>query len=276
MRALFRLIVKYHFALTFLILQFVCFYLIVTYNKHHKAVFFSSSNYFVGELNEFVTGITDYFYLDDSNEQLVKENTHLRHLLKSSYKHNKISYIELHDTAYIQQYTYQPAKVIRNSVDKEHNFITIDRGSRHGIEPEMGVISPSGVVGIINKVSYNYSTAISVLNKNLKISAKVKKNNYFGTLNWKGADISTAMLEDIPHHVSLEEGDSIVTSGYSAIFPEGIYLGEISEFQLVEGNNFYDIEVDLSMDFNNLFYVYIVTNYMKEEQLELEKQNYYD
>jgi len=170
-----------------------------------------------------------------------------------------------------RKYTYIPAQVISNSVNKQYNFVTIDRGSNHGIKPEMAVISPRGVVGVVYSVSANYATVISLLNRDFMLSVKIRKNNYFGPLAWEGINPEIASLTEIPYHVNVQKGDTIVTSGYSTIFPEGLLVGVVSDFQ-IEKSNFYRINVELSEKFRQLTYVYVINNLLSDEQINLEEQ----
>ena len=139
----------------------------------------------------------------------------------------------------------------------------------------MAVVSPNGIVGVVNGVSKRFSTVMSLLNTDLHISAKIKKNNYFGSLSWDGKNYREAILYEIPHHVPVSKGDTIITSGFSTIYPEGVLIGTIKDFE-VKGGNFYEITVRLSTDFKNLTYVNLVSNLRKEEQIELEEQLEYD
>jgi rod shape-determining protein MreC len=168
-----------------------------------------------------------------------------------------------------RQFLYSQARVINNSVNKEFNFITINKGSLHGVRTEMAVSSPEGVVGIVFSVSKHFSVILPVLNRNFRLSAKIKRNNYFGSLTWPGGSPEQAILTDIPYHVALNIGDTIVTSGYSAIFPEGLMVGTIAEYSRQEGN-FNTITARLSVDFRNLEYVYLIDNLLYQEQVNLE------
>ena len=141
----------------------------------------------------------------------------------------------------------------------------------HGIEKEMGVISSKGVVGIVNNVSENYSTVISVLNTRLKVSVKLEETGYFGALEWDGKTFDQAVLNEIPRHATVNVGDLVETSGYSAIFPEGILIGTVHEVDLDKGESFYTIKVKLSVNFKDLAFVEVIGNVMREEQVELEK-----
>lgn len=198
------------------------------------------------------------------------ENAKLRSQLLTSYYQNNLTVNHINDTIYKQQYEYIPAGVVNNSVTKRNNYITLNRGSNHGITPQMGVISESGIVGIVMSVSPNYSTVLSLLNNNCKISAKVKKNGAFGSLVWDGDDPSIARLLDVNKHVPVATNDLVITSNYSTIFPEGIPIGKIYAHSLDAGDNFHTIKVELFTDFSTVSTVYVIRNLFKEEQQQLE------
>jgi rod shape-determining protein MreC len=168
-----------------------------------------------------------------------------------------------------RKYMYMTTRVINNTVNKQYNFITLDRGSEGGMKPDMAVVSTDGIVGVVKSVSENYSSVLSVLNRDFNVSAKIKKNGYFGPLSWGGTSAHYATLVDIPHHVKIAEGDTIVTSGFGGVFPEGIMIGIISNFKL-KGGNYYEIKVQLSNDFRKLDYVKVIRNYAKSEIDSLE------
>jgi rod shape-determining protein MreC len=211
----------------------------------------------------------DYLSLTRVNEELAKENVRLHNLQVKSYKVAVDSSFLFVDSLYQQQYIYRWAKVINNSVNKQLNYITLNKGSLQGIEPEMAVVTNAGIIGKILSVSRNYSTVISLLNKRLKVSAKVKKNNHFGPLSWDGKDYRKVKLYDIPSHVDVAVGDTIVTSGYS-VFPEGKLIGTVSTVESKSGGNFHDISVDLSIDFKQISYAEVIGDLLKKERLELE------
>ena len=145
----------------------------------------------------------------------------------------------------------------------------IDKGARQGLKKDMGLISEQGVVGVITDVSDNYATAISVLNRNFRLSARIFRNNYFGIIEWDGRDPSMVRLREIPGHVRVMKGDTVVTSGYSAIFPANLPIGIVKEVKPGEGN-FYDITVDLSANFRNIYHVNVISNFNRVERKELE------
>ncbi|MBU0763417.1 MAG: rod shape-determining protein MreC [Bacteroidetes bacterium] len=272
MKNLFKLIAKFHFTIIFVLIEFFSLFLVVKYNVYQRSTFLSSANLVSGYFNSVTSSITGYLSLKTINDELSQENAKLKNSLRSAYKSNKISFLEIHDSVFSQQYIYLPAKVIRNTVHRKHNYITIDKGSKHGIRSEMGVVAPGGVVGIVKDVSYSFASVISLLNSRLMISGKLKKNGYFGVIQWEGGDYRKAKLNDIPFHVKIMAGDSVVTSGYSAVFPEGIMIGRVVDFIQPEGESFYDITIGLSTDFKNLQHVHVVGNLMKDEQKRLEPE----
>lgn len=272
MKNLLHFIVRFHFTILFIVFEIFCLLLLVNYNNYQKSEFLNSSNAISGGIYEKVSSVTDYLSLAKTNEELNRENVRLRNLLHSSYKLTTDSSFVFLDTIYKQQYIYRTAKIINNSVNKQLNYITLNKGRIHGIEREMAVVTDNGVVGVVKSVSDNFASVISVLNDRLRISAKLKGNNYHGSLIWDGVDYRKAMLKDIPFHVKIAKGDTIVTSGYSAIFPEGLQLGVVDEVMTSSGSNFQNIKVLLSNDFKSLSYVKVVGDLMKEERLKLEEE----
>jgi len=270
MRNLLRFIITYHFFFLFLLLETVSVILIVQQNKYQRAQFLSFSKSLQGSYYETSGGIREYLSLRQTNRDLYRENTLIRNRMDRLVRNQEIGYTGGYDSIPHRQYSYIPARVINNSVNKQFNFITLNKGSFHGIEPEMAVISPNGVVGVVYATSGNYSTVIPMINRNFRLSAKILKNDYFGSLSWAGSGYGEAILEEIPYHVEIQTGDTIVTSGYSAIFPEGIMIGSITEFEAREGN-FYTIEVDIAVDYKNLLHVNVIRNLLLDEQRELER-----
>lgn len=269
MRNLLRYIIRYHFFILFILFEVLSVSLVITYNPYQSAKYYNFFQNLSGYINKELNIISDYFNLKESNRQLALENARLRAEL-SAYKRS--TSIPPLDTYEINQYQYIPTKVVNNSYNKTYNYITLNKGEKHGIHPDMGVISSNGLVGVVNHVSDNFSTAISILNPQLKISAKIKTSNNIGSLVWDGEDVNHVTLNDIPYHVSIKEGDTIVTSGYSAIFPENITIGYISDHEL-KGGNFYEIRVRLANNMRNISYVYVIRNTLKQERKTLEKKN---
>ena len=217
-----------------------------------------------------------YFYLKNENENLAKENAELRSRSMSSFDMTTSREFIINDTTYHQKYIYTSAKVVNISTNKRNNFLTLNKGTRHGIQNNMAVITSTGIVGQVKDVSENFCTVMSVLHSKTTINSKIKKDGSYGPLIWDGADFQYATLNDIPTHVRLVKGDTIVTSAYSRTFPENILIGTVESFVRESGKYFYTIKVKLSTDFKKLTYVYIVKNIHKDEQEELEKRSELD
>jgi rod shape-determining protein MreC len=239
-------------------------------SPYHSAAYFHTSNAIIGNIYRTKNNISQYFNLPVVNDELASDNAKLRELLsrsqapiiveskQDSLEHSHIDY----------NYQYLSAKVINNSTRLMHNFLTINKGHANGVEPGMGVISAKGIVGKVMSVSKNFATVSSLLNTEVFVSAYLKRNNTFCSINWDGRDNLKTKLLFVPKHIDLEKGDTIVTSGYNSVFPKSILIGFIDDY--TENASFYDIKVNLSNDFSNLAYVYVIKNPLKEERIELE------
>lgn len=271
MRSLLQFLARNYFLLLFLVLETICMVLIINYNNFQHTKFLNSSNRVSASIYELSSNFTSYFHLKKVNEELAKENAQLRTRLQNLLLVEIISRADSssHDTTY----QFIPARVINNSVNKQYNYLTINKGRLDGIEPDMGIVGPDGVVGVVTNVTDHYSSGPSLLNKRWRVSARIKKNNYFGSLAWEGIDYQFAQLNEIPFHVELTVGDTIVTSGYSSIFPEGILIGAIEDFEHDSGANFYKINVRLSSNFKTISQVKLIKNNFIEEYIELEELN---
>ncbi len=252
----------------FLIFEAFAFFLAIKHSDVKTKAFITSANAVSGFINRQFSGVSAYFSLNETNKKLLAENEEMQNKLSKINSILEKSATEIRDT----KFTYQTAEIIKNSVSRTNNFLTINKGSKDGVKQDMAVISADGIIGITAKVSRNYSTVISILNSKLKISGKLKRTDYFGSIYWEVGDHRYVILSEIPNHVDVKVGDQVVTSGYSAIFPEGIPIGLVHKIQDVKENNFYKILVKLKPDFKNLRHLYVVDNRKKEEQLELEKE----
>ncbi|MEI6576423.1 MAG: rod shape-determining protein MreC [Bacteroidota bacterium] len=271
MRYFFAFLIKNAYYFLFIILEVIAGILIVRNYQYQSSVIFNASTELTGGINNRFNSISQYFGLRKANEALAIENALLRAKLKESMLSRDTSRFAKIDTLLKQEYTYTAAKVIHNSVSGRNNYLMLNKGSVDGLHSDMAVISPEGVVGIVSKVSAHFAWVISVLHKQTKLSCKIKKNGFVGTLVWDGMNYHNATLKDIPANVLIAKGDTIITSGYSSIFPQGIKIGTIKEFVVDKGYNFYEISVNLSQDMNKLAWVYVVTDYFKEEKSTLEK-----
>lgn len=276
MKSLFRFIARFHVAFLFVMMEILCLTLLVQNNNYQKSVFLNSSNSIVGNLFSGYNSVREYLSLTKVNDNLNLENARLNNVLLHSSLSNADNYRLVNDSIYHQQYVYRSAKLIRVSVNKQLNYFSINKGSIHGIAKEMAVVSTKGLVGLVKNTSKHFSTIIPLINSHLKVSARIKKNNYYGSLSWDGLDYRKMKLHEIPSHVNINIGDTIITSGYSAIFPEGVLIGVVDDFVLASGGIFYDISVLLSVDYKQVSYVHVIGNLMKQERLNLEKQELND
>jgi rod shape-determining protein MreC len=271
MRSLLNFLLRFKTLILFLVLEAVALVMISTSHNYHQTVFYGISRNITGFVARRVESGTQYFRLKQVNEELVKENIYLRRRLEELAAAPEDILTRVSDSVSGINYTYLDARVISNSVNKQKNFITLDRGSRHGVGVGMGVASPSGVVGVVVGVSRNYAVVMSLLNTDFRLSASIERNDYFGSLAWDGGNYRYARLSEIPHHVTVNEGDTIVTSGFSAIFPAGLIAGTLTGDQK-RGGDFVSLKVQLSVDFKKLTNVYVIGNLTRDERENLEKE----
>lgn len=275
MKELIKLIVKYHFTITFILLEIIAFSLIVLHNNYQRTVFSGYAASFFGTISSVVTNANDYLYLKTVNEKLVAENTDLKNEIEQLklYARNHSNDTLRDSTFYVDpDYTYQRAEMINSSFNRTKNYIMINKGRDEGIGNEMAVCCVEGVVGVIQSVSKHYAKVLPLINTNLRVSAKLKKNGYYGSLQWDGNDYRYSYLNDIPFHVNVEQGDTIVTSGFSSIFPEGELIGYVESVNK-ETANFLTVKVKLATDFKKIADVYVITDNRKKEKKELEGKN---
>jgi len=271
MRSLLNFLLRYKTLILFLILEGVALVMLTSSHNYHQAITSNLARGISGNINERIERGRSYFSLRDVNEKLVAENRTLRQKLEDLNKTPESSFVSVEDSIREQKYRYISARVVNNSVNRQKNFITLDKGRKHGITIGMAVASADGVIGVTVGVSQNYSVAMSLLNNDFRLSASILNNNYFGSLAWDGKNYRHALLSEIPHHVVINQGDTIVTSGYSAIFPAGLVIGTVTD-QQIKGGDFVTIQVQLAADFKRLTNVYIIGSLEKNERNLLEEE----
>ena len=239
----------------FLTLLSISISLNFSYNEYNKSKFINSSNFIFSSLYHTKFTISKYLNLELQNQLLLEENKNLKRILFNSETPTK-SFDSINSIGF----EVMTASVIKNSYSKTNNFITINKGYKHGIGIDNGVISSNGVVGIIDKTTTNYSRLISILNTNFLLNAKFKNSNYFGVLSWNGKNINKVQLKDVPKQAKIKIGDTIVTGGNSLIFPKGILIGYIQSFKLDNSENYLELEVNLSTDMTNIENLYLINN----------------
>lgn len=274
MRNLLEFLAKYNHWFVFLILEVVSMVLLFQYNSYQGSAWFSSANAVTGKLYEWDANVETFFSLTKVNQELTQRNAYLEQevqkLSDSLVSVTKDSSIYHRDQfALLRNYRLIPAKVVANSVDKPGNLMTIDKGSADGIHKDMGVISGTGVVGIVYLVAEHYAIVIPVLNTKSNISCMIQNRGYFGYLRWKGGVSDFAYLEEVPRHAHFKLGDYVVTSGYSAVFPPGVRVGRILHvFNSADGLS-YRVQLRLSTDFARLRDVCVIDDAAMKERLEI-------
>lgn len=261
MRNLFRFLLQHHFFLLFLLLETISVLLLVNSHTYHRAAAVTFTSGISGSVYESWNRITSYFSLNYQIDKLAAENARLRsEISQHNERHDSTSFIN-------NEFTFRhiPAKVISNSVHFRNNYIIINKGRASGVRPDMGIISPEGVAGIITGVTEHYSTALSVLHRHARISVIFRKSGQLANLSWNGDSYKTGMVEDIPSHLKVHPGDTVVTSGHSLIFPEGIMVGTITEYIEPPGSSLNKAVLEFSTDFNKLRQVYVVYNSLQFE-----------
>lgn len=265
----------------FIILELICFYFIFSNNSYQRSVYVNSSNELVGRVYSISGEVNSYFGLKKQNQDLLDKNAQLQrdilnmkefiqeHCLDST---RAKSFID-NPIAQDGNYDIKIARVINNSINQVRNFIVVNKGRNDGIDTDYGVISEQGVVGLVRAVSDNYAIVQPILNPDSKINGKSIKTNTTGTLVWEGKDPRYGTLIDYPKYEKVVKGDTIVTSGYSHFFPEGVLIGTVEKIEAQQNdNNFVTLTVLLSTDFASLKDVLLIKNKLGQEIRGLENE----
>ena len=274
MRNLLDFLSRHNHWFVFVLLEVISAVLLFRYNSYQGSVWFSSANAVSGKLFEWNSAVGQYFSLIDVNEQLTQRNIYLEReveqlsekLRTATRDSSLVEKMQKNVTAGLQTI---PAKVVSSSLDKANNFITIDKGSLDGVKKDMGVICGTGVVGIVYLTSDHYSVIIPVLSQQSSISCAIKGRGYFGYLKWTGGSPASAYVDDIPRHAHFKLGEYVVTSGYSSVFPPGIFVGRIKHVYNSENGMSYRLKVDLSTDFTRLRDVCVINDPEMDKKLEI-------
>ena len=266
MRNLLDFLYKYHHWLVFVLLEVVSVVLLFQYNSYQGSVWFSSANAMAGKVYELESTMTSYMGMRELNEQLTLRNMYqerqldqLRRLYAEATKDT--TDMQRKELEFLSRYQLISAKVVENSIHKAENLITIDKGRKDGVEPDMGVACGNGVVGVVYLVSDHYSVVIPALNTaSSRISCSIRNRGYFGYLHWYGGDPSVAYVEDVPRHAKFKLGEWMETSGFSSIFPSGVLVGKIEQAYNSSDGLSYKLKVRLSTDFGNLRDVVVISD----------------
>ncbi|SEW15981.1 rod shape-determining protein MreC [Prevotella aff. ruminicola Tc2-24] len=255
MRNLLDFLRKYHHWFIFILLEVASGVLLFQYNSYQGSVWLSSANAMVGKIYQWESEVTSFFSMSKANKELALRNIYLerqvdqlRRLYTDLTKDTTV--MERDELQFLSQYKLIPAKVVDNSLNREENLMTIDKGRADGVEVDMGVACGNGVVGVVYLVSEHYSVVIPVLNaSSSRISCSIRNRGYFGYLRWYGGDPSVAYVEDVPRHAKFSLGEWVVTSGFSSIFPSGVLVGKIEQVYNSHDGLSYKLKVRLSTDF---------------------------
>lgn len=278
MRNLLNFLLKYNYWFLFVLLEVASFVLLFHFNNYQQSVYFSSANGITGKVYELSGGITSYFHLKSVNEDLLDRNMMLEQQisnLEGALLHSQMDSATVSSLKSLPRADYEvfKARVANNSINMVDNYITLDKGSKDGIREEMGVVDGNGVVGIVYKTSPHFSLVISVLNSKSSISCKIVGSEYFGYLKWEHGDSRFAYLKDLPRHAEFNLGDTVVTSGYSTVFPEGIIVGTVDDMSDSNDGLSYLLKIKLATDFGKISDVRVITKTNQEEQKELEQNS---
>ena len=276
MRNVFLFIRRHFNFLFFLVLQIIALSFLFRYNKFHEAAFLNVSTEITGRLNEKYNGIEYYFQLKKTNESLVQENLRLRQQLKENYEapdsDRRLFYdtIRIDTGRNIRKWLMMEAKVVNNTITLSTNYLTIHRGFRQGVHPNMGVTGPQGIVGSVINVSENFAVVMSVLHPNFHIVAQLRKGGENGTLYWDGISPSFISMRGVPRSANVMVGDTVVTSQISYLFSANLLVGTVAEIVPDNTSNFYNLKIRLATNFSNIEYAYVIDNLQYEEQKRLE------
>lgn len=271
MRNLLQFLYRYNGLLVFLVLQVFCFSAIFKFSGFHRLVYLGSFSNSLQKIYVWQNNAGAYLDLKHQNENLSKENAALKMQLKNAYYKSQNTFVLFNDTLYSRQYEYIPAEVINSTVNRQHNYLTLNVGNSSGIVKGMGVIGQNGIIGVVDKVVDNFSIVLPIINTRSISSVELKNKDYFGLMKWNGRSYRTVQISDIANHANIQVGDTLQTRGSSGVYPPNIAIGIVSEVSLEKGNNYLDIEAKLFEDFGKLQHVQVVRNLLKQEQVLLEK-----
>lgn len=274
MNNLLAFLAKHNHWLLFVVLEVMSLALLFQFNSYQGSVWFTSANVVTGKFYEINSSVESFISMGKLNEQLTMRNVYLerqvKHLSEMLERGNSDStLLRSTQVQLLSQYKLIPAKVVSNSINKQDNLITIDKGSLDGIRPDMGVVSGNGIVGVVYLVSPHYSMIIPVLNSHSNISVMIENRGYFGVLHWEGGGSKMAFVDDIPRHARFNGGDNIVTSGYSALFPPGILVGKVHRTYNSPDGMSYRLRINLATDFSNLRDVCVINDAKLQERINL-------
>lgn len=272
MQLIINFLIKHKNTILFLLLLTLSVSFTIRSHSYHTSKVVSSANFFTGGLYDWANDLSLYFNLEEYNERLIQENKRLRTILLNKTEMDSVM-IQTDSTLYSEPFDLIPAKVISNNYAKTNNYLLLNRGKKDGIKEDLGVITSNGIIGIVEATTDHYSRVLSILNSNSSINVRLTTSNHYGTLVWDGKNPNMAQLTYVPKIATIQKGDTVITGGKSFIFPEGIPVGIIHNFELGANESYYDITIQLFNDMTNIGYVYVIKNENKKEFLELSESD---
>jgi len=270
MRSIYFLLSRFHVLLLFVLMESFAFYKIYQTHKYQEVKLMNTSGAFTGRITGFANGFYTFINLGRNNKSLIEENTRLKEQL--AYQNRYLSDTTFPAQSESYSYQYIPAKIVNNTITKSINYITLNKGKKDGVEKGWGVISSNGVVGIITNVSENFSLAMSVISVKMLISVRHKNTNALGNLSWNGKNPNILQVQNLSKTLPVRVNDTILTAGFSSIFPPDIVVAKVKRFTPDESTSFYEMDVRLTNSIQQLSYVYIVKNTQKKELETLESK----
>lgn len=274
MKTLLNFIYRNNFFFVFLLLEFVCVFILIKNNGYQGSSLLNSSNAVSAKIYGVQASAKEYLLLKDENERLAAQNSYLLNRMQLGYAALPLKVYTKHDTLYRQDYEFMNGKVINSSVTKRNNYLTLNIGSELGVTRDMAVISSNGIIGIVKDVSRNFSSVMSILHKDVRVYCQLKKDGVYGPLIWDGSDYRYSNLINIPTYSKIQKGDTVITSPLSGIFPEGLLVGFVESFERRQNESFYTVKVRLSADFKKVNHISVIRYNKKAERdsLELKSQ----
>ncbi|HRG00508.1 MAG TPA: rod shape-determining protein MreC [Bacteroidia bacterium] len=273
MKNLLNFLYRNNFFFVFLLIEFICFFLMIKNNGYQGSSLLNSSNKVSAKVYEAEASAKEYLLLKEENERLAKMNTYLLNRIKLGYAAIPLKVYKKNDTLYKQEYEFMSGKAINSTVNKRSNYLTLNIGSAQGVAHDMAVITSDGIIGIVKDVSENFSSAMSILHKDVRVNCQLKKDGTYGPLIWDGSDYRFSNLTDIPTHAKIKKGDTVITSSLSGIFPEGIMVGFVESYEQRPNESFYTVKVRLSADFKKVNHVSVIKYNYKAERDSLEAKS---
>jgi rod shape-determining protein MreC len=275
MRNVFLFLKRYSVFILFLVLQGLALSMLFSYNRFHQTIYGMFSNEVAGNLNNRVNKVESFFTLSEQNQALRRQNAALLSYLPSGSVIPKTSFQLVADTVKVdslksyRQYQYFDAKIISNSVFLQQNNMVLHRGSAQGIVPNMAVVGTDGLIGTVISVSENMSIVMSLLHRQSKVIAVLKKGSGLGEVSWDGKDPRFLLLSKIPKTIVVKKGDTVVSSPYSDKFPPGLPIGYVEKIDQDQETNTYKLKIRTAVDFYSVQHAYIVKNLLQEEMDQL-------